>query len=147
MSSALVNYSSFQSVLPIFIDAAVKGAILVLIAAVAAYLLRNRSAASRHAVWTSAVVGHLTIPILALLLPAWTMPLLPTASWMQPESSAVSTTRAPSLGADEAATVPTAATPVANQTKAGRFSRALFPPPPNMQKERGGQASPASKKA
>src|SRR4051812_50199201 len=91
MSSALVNYSSFQSVLPIFIDAALKGAILVLIAAIAAFLLRNRSAASRHAVWTSAVVGHLTIPVLALLLPAWTMPLLPAASWMQSRSSVAAT--------------------------------------------------------
>ena len=88
LSQFLATHSSIQGALPILIDAALKGAILVLIAAVAAYLLQNRSAASRHAAWTAAVIGHLAIPALVLLLPAWKMPLLPAASWMPAEAAA-----------------------------------------------------------
>jgi len=78
------NSSSIPSALPLLTDAALKGAILVLAAAAAAYLLRKRSASSRHAVWTAAVVGHLAIPALVLILPAWRMPVLPAAPWIQP---------------------------------------------------------------
>ena len=85
----LANYSSVQSALPILIDAALKGAILVAIAAAAAYLLRKRSAASRHAAWTAAVIGHLAIPALVLFLPAWRMPVLPAASWMRADVTPV----------------------------------------------------------
>ncbi len=88
LSQFLSTHSSIQGALPILTDAALKGAILVLIAALAAYLLRKRSAASRHAAWTAAVIGHLAIPALVLLLPAWKMPLLPAASWMRAESAA-----------------------------------------------------------
>ena len=47
LSQFLADHSSIQSVLPILIDAALKGAILVAIAGLAAFVLRNRSALSR----------------------------------------------------------------------------------------------------
>jgi beta-lactamase regulating signal transducer with metallopeptidase domain len=100
LSQFLANHSSIQGALPFLLDAALKGALLVGIAALAAFVLRNRSAASRHAAWTAAVIGHLAIPALVLLLPAWRMPLLPAASWMSAESVAIQ--GAPTNSATEA---------------------------------------------
>ena len=82
ISQFLSENTGLGVVMPVMIDAAIKGAMLVLVAAIAAYLLRNRSAASRHAVWTAAVVGHLAIPVLAITLPEWRLPILPAAAWM-----------------------------------------------------------------
>ncbi|HMI54799.1 MAG TPA: M56 family metallopeptidase, partial [Gemmatimonadaceae bacterium] len=89
ISQFLADHSSIQNALPLLIDAALKGAFLIFAAACAAYLLRKRSAASRHAVWTAAVIGHLAIPALVLVLPAWKIPVLPAVSWMQGEPASV----------------------------------------------------------
>lgn len=88
ISQFLGDHLWLNAAMPVLIDAALKGALLVLFAAIAAYLLRNRSAASRHAVWTAAVVGHLAIPVLAFTLPAWRIPILPAAAWMADAPSA-----------------------------------------------------------
>src|SRR4051812_21117265 len=110
MITGLVTFSSLQSSLPTVFDAAIKGAILVVIAGVAAYLLRNRAAASRHAVWTAAVIGHLAIPLLAFVLPAWHQPLLPAAPWTAP------TTEAPTLSSIAPAAPSTSTNPESPST-------------------------------
>jgi beta-lactamase regulating signal transducer with metallopeptidase domain len=116
LSQFLATHSSIQGALPILIDGALKGAVLVVIAAVAAYLLRNRSAASRHAAWTAAVIGHLAIPALMLLLPAWQMPFLPAASWMQAEAAAPAT---PATSANVATPAGEAGKPAISAAPAG----------------------------
>src|SRR3954463_4673471 len=100
ISRFFVDNFAIQSALPVMLDAALKGAVLVVLAAAAAYLLRNRSAASRHAVWSAAVIGHLTIPILMLVLPVWKMPVLPAAPWAAGEVTASQSAPAISASAD-----------------------------------------------
>jgi len=49
--------------------AAVRGSIILLIAAIAATLLRSRPAALRHSIWSLAIASQLALPIVALMLP------------------------------------------------------------------------------
>jgi beta-lactamase regulating signal transducer with metallopeptidase domain len=118
MSSLLGSSSSLQGALPIFIDAALKGALLVGVAALGAYALRKRSAASRHAVWTAAVIGHLAIPVLIFILPAWTMPVLPAAPWMRQPASISTATPPSSFQTSSVAVTSKASGPVAPAPKA-----------------------------
>src|SRR5688500_3923195 len=82
-TSGLVNF------LGLLLDSALKGSLLVAAAAIAAYLLRGRSAAARHAAWTAAVVGHLALPAITLLAPAWRLPFLPAPPWLTPAAQSM----------------------------------------------------------
>ena len=62
--------------LPVLVDAAVKGSLLLLATAVAVMALRGASASQRHLVWVSALVGLLMLPAMSLVLPQWRV--LPT---------------------------------------------------------------------
>ncbi|MDQ3082116.1 MAG: hypothetical protein M3R07_07860 [Gemmatimonadota bacterium] len=53
-----MSFSALTFALGLLIDTALKGSLLILAAAIAAYLLRNRSASARHAAWTAAVRGE-----------------------------------------------------------------------------------------
>jgi beta-lactamase regulating signal transducer with metallopeptidase domain len=56
----------------LLIETAIKATCLLAVAGIANALLhRRQSAASRHLVWTLAVAGLLTLPVLSLLLPRW----------------------------------------------------------------------------
>jgi beta-lactamase regulating signal transducer with metallopeptidase domain len=70
----------FTGVLPLMIDSALKGAGLLLVAAISVLLLRKASAAARHLVWLCALGALLVLPILSVLLPGWAvLPRLNTA--------------------------------------------------------------------
>src|SRR5579872_654396 len=66
-----------------FIGAALKGTAVLGVAWVSAFLLRGRSAAARHLVWTAAAAAILALPFLSISLPALPVPgaaaLLPAA--------------------------------------------------------------------
>lgn len=81
------------SLVPFAAAIAVKAAILLGAAALAMPLLRRRSAALRHLVWSLALGGAVLLPIVAAVSPM-TIPLLPAAS-AQPESAARDALRSP----------------------------------------------------
>ena len=55
----------------LLVDSAVKGTVLLVLAAVAALMLRRDSAATRHLVWLLAMVAILVVPVLSVMLPQW----------------------------------------------------------------------------
>lgn len=82
--------SDLINIFGLLLDSALKGALLVAAAAIAAYLLRSRFAAARHAAWTAAVIGHLALPAVTLLAPAWRLPFLPAPPWLATQQPATS---------------------------------------------------------
>ena len=61
----------FAAVFPLLIDSALKGAGLLLVAAISVMILRKASAATRHLVWLFALGAVLVLPLLSVLLPGW----------------------------------------------------------------------------
>src|SRR5260370_21255424 len=57
-----------------FIGAALKGTAVVGAAWLSTFLLRGRSAAVRHLVWTAAAAAVLALPFLSISLPAFSIP-------------------------------------------------------------------------
>ena len=60
------------------LDSFVKSAIILLAAGALAVTLRRASAASRHLVWSLAIVSLLALPIFSFALPSWRLPVLPS---------------------------------------------------------------------
>jgi TonB family protein len=60
----------------LFVNAALKSTAVLAIAWLAAFLLRKRSAAARHMVWTGAAAALVALPVLAVVLPALHVPVL-----------------------------------------------------------------------
>ena len=60
------------------IDIAVRAALMLATAWVVTVLMRRAAAATRHYVWTLAVVGALLMPVANAALPAWQLDRLPT---------------------------------------------------------------------
>ena len=75
---------------PAIVEMAIKSSVIIVVAAAAAGLMRRASAASRHFVWTLAVVGLLMLPAAVAVLPSWNIPIrreMPSISIVQPAAS------------------------------------------------------------
>ncbi len=70
MTTMIMN-TTVQHVLPIFVGLLAKSTLLLLLAALACRLLRRSSAATRHLVWTAAVISVLLLPLISAALPKW----------------------------------------------------------------------------
>src|SRR4051795_9314763 len=68
-------------------DLVVKATLLFLSAGVASFVLRRRSAALRHIIWTLALGGVLVLPILSVALPHWQWNLVTIETASQSGSS------------------------------------------------------------
>jgi nitrate reductase NapE component len=72
LSSLLERLSAVSPVvLPVLLDAAVKGLALLTLTALATLALRRASAATRHLIWFLGTLGLLIVPILSIALPGW----------------------------------------------------------------------------
>ncbi len=59
------------------IDLALKATVLLAVGSALAWMMRHTSAASRHAVWTTVFVALLLLPLARLVMPTWSISLLP----------------------------------------------------------------------
>src|SRR5580765_5115165 len=91
--AGMLSASSF-----VLLDSAVKGAALLVLAALAALMLRRDSAATRHLAWLLAMVALLAAPFLSALLPQWrvlpewaNVAPKPVSAVLSPPASATST--------------------------------------------------------
>src|SRR5438874_569924 len=80
---------------PLLVESAVKGTAILVLAAIAATILRRDSAATRHLVWLLAIVAMLVVPVLSAILPQWRV--LPDWAGISPKPAVVDS-RPPSLG-------------------------------------------------
>ena len=66
-----------MALLTILADAALKGVLLLALAAALAAAMRRSSAAARHLVWSAALACLVALPVLSGALPSWQTPILP----------------------------------------------------------------------
>jgi len=57
--------------LPLLVETALKGSVLIAAAGIAAHLCRKKSAALRHRIWAAAALCVLALPLVSALLPHW----------------------------------------------------------------------------
>ena len=73
-----VLQGTWESGFTILFEVLVKGTLLLLFGIALALCLRRASAASRHLVWTLTLGAILALPVLALTLPTWNVPISST---------------------------------------------------------------------
>ncbi|MBA3404193.1 MAG: hypothetical protein H0U13_05795, partial [Gemmatimonadaceae bacterium] len=98
------------------VEVALKGTMLLGMAMAAAILLRRSTATIRHMVWSMSLAGLLIVPVLALMLPGWSVPLLP-ASLAQPTSETQAIGRRAAVDMASRRTYPDAGSPTAEDTR------------------------------
>ena len=109
----------------ILVDAALKGSIVLAVAAVVAWILRRRSAAVRHLVWTAAAAALIALPILTATLPALRVPVTPDGPMTVFRVFATSRSASPAVSS-AAPAIPAAARPVETARDPRRWLPAIW---------------------
>jgi len=73
----VLGMSDQTPLLAILFDVALKGAILLSATMLLTLLLRRAAAATRHLIWSLALIGVLALPFLSFIIPQWNVPLVP----------------------------------------------------------------------
>ena len=66
-----------SAVFAIVLEVALKGTLLLVVAAMAAFILRRATASLRHLLWSFALIAMLAIPAFTLVLPRWNLGIVP----------------------------------------------------------------------
>lgn len=119
-----------DAIAPAFIDAALRGAVVLLIALVLTHLLRRRSAAARHLVWVGAVVIQLALPLFAIWGPKWDLPVSSGIASILPVDLPVGGPAATPSTRLEVANTPNASIVVESSTQSSAAERSVAPPVP-----------------
>src|SRR5262245_46907217 len=123
--------AQLPTLLPVLLDAALKGAIILLAALALSRLLRRASAATRHLVWLLALISLLVLPALRQVIPVWQLSL-PAA--LRPVTfAAPAVTLPPALGISQAKITDLAAVaaeaPLPDAPIQATSNKAAFVPP------------------
>ena len=102
----------WSQALAFLVDNALKGGVVIAIAAAIAWTLRRSPAAVRHRIWSAAIAAQLVIPVLSAILPTWRVPVMAPPSWVESPAPAVSVPN-DSIAATPAAPVVTEQVPQA----------------------------------
>jgi beta-lactamase regulating signal transducer with metallopeptidase domain len=104
----------------LLLDMAIKGALILLIAGALVATLKRASAAARHLLWSVAVCGLLALPVFALMLPNWRVPVFPA---LLRSASAESGAEATGIGESNSSEIifPSALNETAHPSKSSTF--------------------------
>jgi beta-lactamase regulating signal transducer with metallopeptidase domain len=81
------------------IAAMLKSAVVLLVAAGVAFLMKRQSAAVRHTVWTAGLIGAMAIPLCTLTLPSWQAGFAgPAVAFFERAMSTLSAVRQAAIG-------------------------------------------------
>lgn len=81
-------------------EATLKGTLLLICAVALAFALRKAPASLRHMVWSVALVAMMAVPLLSLVLPRWSLPLVPRPAVVASSSTNKADARLPRPVAD-----------------------------------------------
>ena len=73
----VLGMSDQTPLVAVLFDAALKGAILLAATMLCSLLLRRAAAATRHLIWSLALIGMLALPFLSFIIPQWNVPVVP----------------------------------------------------------------------
>ena len=73
--SVLLWLDRLNTFVSVFVGAAIRGAIVLILALAVTQAMRRRTAAARYLVWVGAIVVQLLLPVLSLWGPRWELPI------------------------------------------------------------------------